>query len=172
MSFINMAQCEEDPSAQVKATEAKLEAIIHLDGEPAPSEASRRFAWALMIESPAGEVAGHAMYYYICSAWRAEPGIFLEELFVLPQHRRSGYGRLLIQALAAEARGSGCTMLEWNCYRDNEKALRFYGSLGATRMDNWVTLRLLDGDLERLAEEAGGGDQMKKGNERVTDVSP
>lgn len=157
MSFLKTAASEQDSSAIIKATEASLAATLHLDGEPASSPTTPRFAWALIIEAPEGEPAGHAVYYYDYSTWRAEGGIHLEELFVVPQYRRSGYGRMLIEALAAEARRVGCTKLEWICYMDNERALRFYEGISATRMNNWVVLRMLDDDVRRLAGEKASG---------------
>ena len=153
-----MTAQEQDPSTTIRATEASLAATLHLDGEPTPAPtAAPRFAWALLIESPAGELAGHAICNYDYSTWRAEGGVFLDDLFVLPQYRRSGYARMLIEALAVEARRVGCTKLEWNCYRNNERALRFYEGLGAVRMDNWVVLRVLDDGVGRLAGEAAPG---------------
>ena len=156
-----MTAQEQNPSATIRATEASLAATLHRDGEPAgapaPTTAPRRFAWAMVIESPAGSLAGHAIYYYDYSTWRAEGGVFLEDLFVLPQFRRAGYGRRLIEALAAEARRAGCTKLEWHCYRDNDRALRFYGGLGAERRDNWVVLQVLDDGVGRLTGDAASG---------------
>ena len=96
-----------------------------------------------------------ALYYTSYSTWLASPGIFLEDLFIRPEFRGLGYGKLLIKRLAREAVGisDGKGRLEWNVLKWNEPSLRFYENIGAERLDEWVGMRV-DGD--RLVELAGG----------------
>lgn len=61
---------------------------------------------------------------------------------MLPQYRRRGYARLLVQAVAKQAKSSGCVRMEWLCYKENHRALNFYAGLGAKEMDNLAFLRL------------------------------
>jgi GNAT superfamily N-acetyltransferase len=81
-------------------------------------------------------------------------------LFVRPEHRKAGVGRALMAAVAARVRARGGERLEWAALDWNELALGFYTRLGATRMDDWITHRLIGAELERLAAEGtppGGG---------------
>ncbi|CAI7620946.1 unnamed protein product [Penicillium pancosmium] len=100
---------------------------------------------ALLVEAPEGEVAGMAFYFTTYVAWAAKSGICLEDLYVLPKYRCRGYARLLVQGVAKKAEELGCLRMEWLCYKQNHRALRFYRSIGAKEMDALASLRL-DGD--------------------------
>jgi GNAT superfamily N-acetyltransferase len=113
----------------------------------------RPAAEALIAELD-GEAAGYAVFFPTFSTFRANQGIWLEDLFVRPAHRRAGVGRALLSAVAAQLRDRGGERLEWSALRWNELALGFYRGIGAKTMDDWVTHRLLGDDLERLAEPA------------------
>jgi GNAT superfamily N-acetyltransferase len=103
-----------------------------------------------------GEPVGFALFHSTFSTWECRPGIWLEDLFVPPEHRRSGVGGALLRELAAIAVGRGCTRLEWAALNWNEPALRFYQQLKAQRLDDWVIHRL-DGDsLARLGTGQSG----------------
>jgi GNAT superfamily N-acetyltransferase len=105
-----------------------------------------------------------ALYFHNYSTWRAKPGIFVEDLFVRPQFRRRGYATLLMRELAKETKSMDGGRLEWSCLKWNENALKFYRSLGAVEMCEWVGLRV-DGDaLEALAER-----EVEVKNETDTD---
>ena len=95
-----------------------------------------------------------ALYFNNYSTWLASPGIYLEDLYVRPQYRKRGYGTLLIKALAKETVKIGGKRLEWSCLKWNESSLRFYRSIGATEMHDWIGLRADGQALERLAGEA------------------
>lgn len=94
-----------------------------------------------------------AVYYYTFSTWRAEPGVILEELYVQQEYRRRGYARQLIRELAKEVQRINGGKLDWVCLPDNATALRLYDSLGAKRVEDWVTLRLSGDALDRLVAE-------------------
>jgi GNAT superfamily N-acetyltransferase len=114
-------------------------------------------AEALVAERD-GDVVGFALFFRTFSTWLCLPGLWLEDLYVSPAHRRAGVGRALLAHLAAVAVARGCGRLEWSALRWNEPALRFYDALGAERMIEWETLRL-DGtalhDVARSAAPAG-----------------
>jgi GNAT superfamily N-acetyltransferase len=108
-----------------------------------------------LIAERGSETAGYALYFPTFSSFLARPGIWLEDLFVRPAHRRAGVGRALLAAVAARVRERGGERLEWAALDWNELALGFYRGLGARTMDQWVTHRLLGESLEQLAGEAG-----------------
>ena len=108
-------------------------------------------AEALIVEDD-GATAGFALFYTSFSTWECLPGIWLEDLFVRPEHRRAGVGRLLLAELARIAIARGCTRLEWNALDWNELALGFYERLGATRLPEWDLHRLAGSALHRVAD--------------------
>jgi GNAT superfamily N-acetyltransferase len=118
-----------------------------------------------LIAERAGSPMGFALFYVTFSTWECRPGLWLEDLFVPPEHRRSGVGRALLGALAATALERGFTRLEWVALNWNEPALDFYEKLSATRLDEWVIHRLDGPRLEAAAVGAPppGGDAEMNG---------
>jgi GNAT superfamily N-acetyltransferase len=114
---------------------------------------ARPYAEALVAED-AGEVVGFALFFHNYSTFRGKPGIYLEDLFVLPERRGQGHGKALLVELAKIAVARGCARLEWSVLDWNEPALRFYRSLGATALDDWTMFRLTDASLANLAKSA------------------
>jgi GNAT superfamily N-acetyltransferase len=114
----------------------------------------RPYAEALVAESD-GAVVGFALFFHNFSTFLARPGIYLEDLFVLPERRGEGHGRALLEALARIAVERGCGRLEWSVLDWNEPSIAFYRSLGALPMDDWRTYRLAGNALTALA--GGGG---------------
>jgi GNAT superfamily N-acetyltransferase len=102
------------------------------------------------------ETVGYALLYPTFSSFLAIQGIWLEDLFVRPEHRGAGVGKALLAAVAARARERGAQRLEWSALDWNELALGFYRRIGAQTMPEWITHRLVGDDLERLAGEAAG----------------
>jgi len=100
------------------------------------------------------EVAGLALYFHNYSTWQSRPGIYLEDLFVRPKYRGSGFGTALIKALARECQRLDCKRLEWSVLKWNTPSIDFYqgGSIGATRMEEWVGMRVEGEGLVRLAQ--------------------
>jgi GNAT superfamily N-acetyltransferase len=94
-------------------------------------------AHALIAETPAGEIAGFAIWFRTFSTWLGKTGIWLEDLFVRPQHRRSGFGRELLDALRARTDGR----VEWAVLDWNTLGHDFYRSVGAEPQDEWTTWR-------------------------------
>jgi GNAT superfamily N-acetyltransferase len=115
---------------------------------------SERPAAEALIAEHGGEPAGYALFFPTFSSFLARPGIWLEDLFVRPSHRRAGIGRALLAAVAARVRDTGGERLEWAALDWNELALGFYRGLAAETMGEWITHRLIGEPLRRLAAEA------------------
>lgn len=110
----------------------------------------------VLIAEAGGEPAGFALFLHNYSTFLARPGLFLEDLYVRPAHRRLGIGRMLLTRLAALAVERGCGRFEWNVLDWNASAQRFYESLGARPMSDWTTYRLTGEPLAALAARAVG----------------
>jgi GNAT superfamily N-acetyltransferase len=113
-----------------------------------------------------GEVAGFALFFQNYSTFRGRPGLYLEDLYVRPQHRGRGYGRALLTHLAALAVRRRCARMEWSVLDWNAPAIRFYESLGARPVDGWKVYRLtgeallqagLAGEVDRTAQSGNTG---------------
>ena len=100
-----------------------------------------------------GREVGFALYFHNFSTFLGRAGIYLEDLFVLPECRGKGYGKALLAYLAAQARREGCGRLEWWCLDWNRPSIDFYRSLGAEPMTDWTVYRLTGGTLDQLAKE-------------------
>ena len=98
-----------------------------------------------------GEPAGFALYFFNFSTFVGRPGLYLEDLFVRPAQRSHGIGRALLSALARVAQRRGCGRMEWAVLDWNEPALRFYKSLGARQMNEWIIHRLTPAEIAELA---------------------
>ena len=95
--------------------------------------------------------AGFAFFFYNYSTWRGQPGLYLEDLFVLPEMRGRGIGKALLQHLAQIALRENCYGIRWMVLEWNEPAIKFYESLGAEVLGEWETMLLKGPALERLA---------------------
>jgi GNAT superfamily N-acetyltransferase len=126
---------------RVEATEEGLARALFRD----------RFAEALIAEC-AGEGAGFALFFHNFSTFTARPGIYIEDLFVLPEFRGRGLGKALVKEAARIAVERRCGRLEWSCLDWNEPSIRFYRSLGAAPLAEWTAYRVSGGVLEKLAE--------------------
>lgn len=89
-----------------------------------------------------GAPVGYAIYLFTYSSFLARPTLYLEDVFVLPEHRGKGIGRRFLDLLRREARREGCGRMEWVVLRWNTPALRFYRKLGARPLAEWITYRL------------------------------
>jgi GNAT superfamily N-acetyltransferase len=134
-----------------RATEERLEQALFSE---------RAVAEALIAERER-EAAGYAVYFPTFSSFLASSGIWLEDLFVRPPHRRFGVGRALLSTVAARTRARGGERLEWAALDWNELALGFYRGIGARTMNEWIAHRLDGEALARMAAEhcpgAGAG---------------
>lgn len=137
-----LATYEREPDA-VTATEADF--LRHGFGE-------RPFYKTLMADWD-GAPAGFALFFFGFSTWTGGPTLYLEDLFVRPEHRKKRIGLSLMQRLARDAIAYGCTRFVWQVLDWNEPSIRFYEALGAKLLRDWVTVRL---DGEALASLARG----------------
>ncbi len=109
------------------------------------------YAHAILVEV-GGEAVGFALYFYNFSTFRGQPGIYLEDLFVKPEHRGRGLGRALLARIATIALDRGCGRFEWAVLDWNEPSIGFYKALGARAMDEWTVYRIDGEALSRLAQ--------------------
>jgi len=143
LEFIReLAEYEREPQAAV-ATRADL---LRDGFGPEPKFRVDLAEWS-------GEPAGFALYFWNYSTWLGKPGLYLEDLFVRPRFRGKGIGRALLVHLARVAVKNNCGRLVWQVLDWNTPAIEFYESLGAQTMKEWLTMRVTDEALVRLATE-------------------
>jgi GNAT superfamily N-acetyltransferase len=114
----------------------------HLFGE-------RPFAEAIVAEY-GGEVVGFGLFFHNYSTFLTRPGIYLEDLFVLPEYRGRGIGKKLITYLAGLAVERNCGRLEWSVLDWNSPAIAFYKGIGAQILDEWRICRVTGDSLKKL----------------------
>jgi GNAT superfamily N-acetyltransferase len=114
----------------------------------------QRAAEALLIESD-GETVGYAITFTTFSSFECRSGVWIEDIYVRPEHRRGGIGRQVMEHIAALALERGHVRLEWCALDWNEPALRFYEGLGAEPLADWITHRLDRAGMERLSRASG-----------------
>jgi GNAT superfamily N-acetyltransferase len=136
---LDLARYERAPD-QVKATPEQLRAALF---GPQPA------AYALVAEA-GGKVVGFALYFLNFSTWEGVHGIYLEDLYVMPEHRGTGLGKAMLRSLAQIAVQRGYARVEWWVLDWNEPSIDFYRRLGAVPMDEWTVYRLT-GDALRAA---------------------
>jgi len=93
---------------------------------------------------------GYALVFETYSSFVALPTLYLEDIFILPEHRRGGIGMEFFRTLVAEAHRRGCGRMEWTVLDWNQLAINFYQKIGAREMREWKTFRLVRDDMERL----------------------
>ncbi|MDE1857554.1 MAG: GNAT family N-acetyltransferase [Thaumarchaeota archaeon] len=108
----------------------------------------------LFVAARGRRLIGYALYFYSYSSFLAKPTLYLEDLYVLEEHRKSGVGFALFRRCVDEAMTEGCGRMEWSVLAWNEKALKFYERLGARRLSEWYVYRLDEKGLERLPKKA------------------
>lgn len=112
---------------------------------------SRPYAEAILAEY-AGQAVGFALFITNYSTFLTQPGIYLEDLFVLPEYRRKGIGKAILSYLATLAVERGCGRLEWSVLDWNQPAIAFYRRMGAEVLDDWRICRVTGESLTQLAE--------------------
>ncbi len=141
--FIKELAIYEKLEHEVIATEKKIQETLFGDN----SNAEVIFAMENDRE------VGFALFFQNYSTFLAKPGIYLEDLFILPEHRSKGYGKKLLIHLAKIAIKRNCGRLEWSVLDWNEPAINFYKSLSAKPMDEWTVFRLSGENLLNLANQ-------------------
>lgn len=141
LAFIRGLATYEKLLPEVTATEEKLRATLF---GPRPAA---ECVLAFVADRP----AGFALFFTNYSTFLAQPGIYLEDLFVEPDCRGRGIGKALLLHVARLANARGCGRLEWAVLDWNEPAIAFYESLGARRMREWQICRLTGAALQQYA---------------------
>ena len=141
LNFIKQLAIYEDMLDDVVATESLLREWIF----------EKQKAEVLLAEED-GIPVGFALFFHNFSTFLGRAGIYLEDLFVMPEHRGKGYGKALLRRLAQITMERGCGRLEWSCLDWNKPSIDFYLSLDATPMDQWTVYRLTGNTLRRMAE--------------------
>jgi diamine N-acetyltransferase len=144
LSLVGELAAYEKLSHEVAATEAMIEAALFCDSP-------RLFC---DIAEWNGEPAGFAVWFVNFSTFAGRFGIYLEDLFVRPQHRRNGIGKALLAHLARECVENGWAQLQWAVLDWNTPSIEFYKTLGAVLMDEWTLCRITGPALDALAAKA------------------
>lgn len=141
LQFIKALAEYEKMSDEVVADEATLEEWIFDKGKA-----------EVLLASAGGREVGFALFFHNFSTFLGRAGIYLEDLFVLPEARGKGYGKAILKRLAAIAVERGCGRLEWSCLDWNQPSIDFYLSLGARQMSDWTGYRMTGNVLTKFAE--------------------
>ena len=128
------------------ATEADFHRVLF---EPGPR------AFAILARIDGGPAVGVALFYHTINTFMATTSLFLEDLFVEPEHRGKGIGIGLMRAVAARTVADGCGWMEWRVLNWNQPAIDFYERLGACSVDKWHVRQLSDAALTALAQGDG-----------------
>ena len=148
--------------ADIPTILALIAALADYEREPASAQATPadilrdgfgptpRFH-CLIAELDAAPI-GFALYFYNYSTWRGHAGIYVEDLFVYPEHRGRGYGKAIHAQVAAIAVAEGCHRVDWAVLNWNTPAIDFYNSVGAIPQSEWTTMRLSGDALAQLAQ--------------------
>ena len=107
----------------------------------------------VLMTSWDGEPVGFALYVFTYSTWRGRPCLYLEDLFVKPEHRKRRIGITLMQRLAQIAMQEKCERFVWEVLDWNEPSIRFYESIGGEILREWLNVRMGVESIRRLAEE-------------------
>ncbi len=142
LAFIRALADYERLAHEVEATEEALRATLFGD---------RPYA-EVVFAVVDGKEAGFALFFHNYSTFLARPGLYLEDLFVLPEHRGRGVGKALLKELARLAVERGCGRFEWWVLDWNEPSIEFYRRQGAVAMDEWTVFRVAGQALTKLAE--------------------
>jgi GNAT superfamily N-acetyltransferase len=134
--------CYERAEGEVKMTREQIDQSF-FRGDPR--------VFCELVEVDDGSVVGFAVWFLNYSTWTGHYGVYLEDLFVRPEHRGRGFGKALLARLANECVTHGYTRLQWSALDWNTPAIDFYTSLGAEAMSEWTVYRLSGVSLKQLA---------------------
>lgn len=140
LSFIKAIAEYEKMSNDVVATEETLRKSIFEDNRA-----------KVLIAEENGEPIGFALYFFNFSTFIGKAGLYLEDIFLLPQCRGKGYGKEVFKVLAKIAVENSCERMEWVCLNWNTPSIEFYKSFGSFGMDDWTTYRLAGDKINDLA---------------------
>ena len=144
MGFIKELAEYERMSKDVVATEEVLKESLF----------KRRMAEVIIGEYKDKPVS-FTLFFHNFSTFLGRPGLYLEDLYVKPEMRGKGIGKIILSFLAKLAIDRKCGRLEWSCLDWNEPSVKFYRQMGATPMDDWTVYRVADETLDTLARNFG-----------------
>ncbi|MGF1911349.1 GNAT family N-acetyltransferase [Vibrio kasasachensis] len=142
--FIHELADYERASHHVEATEQDIRKSLFSEGSSANA----------MICECANETIGFAVYFFNYSTWLGKNGLYLEDLYVTPNHRGSGAGKVIMKTLANIALENDCARFEWSVLDWNQPAIDFYCSIGAQEQSEWRTYRLTGSQLQTFAAQS------------------
>ena len=157
MSQVEFRRAEEKDAALILRFIRELAAYEKLDGQVVATEKLLR-EWIfekgkaeVLFPVEKGVEVGFALFFHNFSTFLGRAGLYLEDLYIRPEHRGKGYGKATLQKLARIAVERGCGRLEWSCLDWNKPSIDFYLSLGAEPMEEWTVYRLSGEKLSRMA---------------------
>ena len=157
MSQVEFRRAEEKDAALILRFIRALAAYEKLDGQVVATEELLR-EWIfekgkaeVLFPVENGVEVGFALFFHNFSTFLGRAGLYLEDLYIRPEHRGKGYGKATLQKLARIAVERGCGRLEWSCLDWNKPSIDFYLSLGAEPMEEWTVYRLSGEKLSRMA---------------------
>lgn len=111
----------------------------------------RKKANALIVEYDSRAI-GYVIYFYNFSTFTGKPGLYVEDIYIIPEMRKNGFGKYIFRYLADIAQRENCARMEWACLDWNESSIRFYKGMGAIDMNEWTVYRLDEKALVQLTE--------------------
>jgi GNAT superfamily N-acetyltransferase len=141
--IVGLAEYEQSPESVLGTPELLRDGLF----------SERPFAEAVIAELD-GERVGFALFHGTFSTWHCQPGIWLEDFFVLPEYRRNGIGERIFRHVAQIAVDRGCSRFNWTALDWNTPALNFYAKMGAEALDEWTNHRLSGDSLLAVASGA------------------
>jgi len=161
-SIFNIRPAKEEDAPVILSLIKELAEYEHLSHEVVASVNDIRetlFGGRPFAETLIGEYEGvpisFALFFYSYSTFLGKPGIYLEDLYVQPEHRGKGFGSKMLAYIAALAKERNCGRFEWSVLNWNTPAIRTYEKLDATPMKEWILYRLSGEALNRLADKSG-----------------
>ena len=118
----------------------------------------------LFVAAQQGKLVGYALYFYTYSSFLAKPTLYLEDLFVVEEHRKKGLGLALFSRCVEEAVKQDCGRMEWAVLGWNRKAIGFYEMMGARKLDEWRFYRLAAEDLRQFSRKLSRYPQQSREN--------
>ena len=162
MSQVEFRRAEEKDAALILRFIQELAAYEKLDGQVVSTEELLR-EWIfekgkaeVLFPVENGVEVGFALFFHNFSTFLGRAGLYLEDLYIRPEHRGKGYGKATLQKLAQVAVERGCGRLEWSCLDWNQPSIDFYLSLGAVPMEEWTVYRLTGDTLTQMAAQQKG----------------
>ncbi|MFT8313486.1 MAG: GNAT family N-acetyltransferase [Clostridium sp.] len=142
LEFINGLAHYENLTDEVVATEEILKEFLF----------EKKMAEVIIGEYN-GESVGFALFFHNFSTFLGRPGIYLEDLYIKPEMRGKGFGKIILSFLGKLAVERKCGRVEWSCLDWNEPSIKFYKQMGAVPMDEWTVYRVTGKNLNSLASE-------------------